>query len=214
MAPFIRSDQYNFIKMQTQILINGHASVNDTAVLNALKSLTLEKVLLLFENLTDEQRNLLTPVSHIKERAQAEEFYFQLKPYVIPFKSVTEQTIKKLFPKAKKLKAPSLQEMDMTEISYIGWHDKGTNRKYLVTVLDEKLTGLQGTFSPLSQKGICALCNRHEEVGMFMAEIKGTDLGTFTKRGNYICQNSHKCNQNMTDREKLDDFIVRLKYKG
>lgn len=50
MEPFIRNDQYNFIKYQTQVLINGHASVNDTGVLNALKSLSAEKVMGLLQS--------------------------------------------------------------------------------------------------------------------------------------------------------------------
>jgi len=211
MEPFIRNDQYNFIKYQTQVLINGHASVNDTGVLNALKSLSAEKVLGLFEELSEEQRQLLLPVSDIKERDQADAFLEQIKEYVIPFASLTEQSIKKLFPKAKKLKIPALEDIDFREISYLGWDDKGTNRKYMISLMDGKLTGIYGTFKPLGKKGICAICNKFEETGMFLTETKGTQLGTYTKKGNYICQDSQKCNENLNSLEKLHDFIGRLK---
>lgn len=53
MEAFIRSDQYNFIKSQTHILAHGHATANDRGVIAALKSLAIEKVLHVFENLTD-----------------------------------------------------------------------------------------------------------------------------------------------------------------
>lgn len=211
MEPFIRSDQYNFIKAQTQILINGHSTVNDIAVLNALKSMAGERVLQLFTEVSEDQKQLMEPIIEIKEKAHAEAFLLQLKPYVIPFKEVTEQTVKKLFPKAKKLKAPSLENIDLTEISYLGWDDKGSNKKYIVAYHINKLVGLQGTFKSINQKGICALCNRFEEVGMFMSETKGSEKGTFIKRGNYICQDSQKCNHNLITLDKLYDFIELLK---
>ncbi|KON89637.1 ferrous iron transporter A [Sporosarcina globispora] len=211
MEPFIRNDQFNFIKYQTQILINGHASVNDTGVLNALKSLSSEKVMGLFEELSEEQKKLLSPVIDIKERDQADAFLANIKEYVIPFKSLTEQSIKKLFPKAKKLKMPALEDIDLREVSYLGWDDKGTNRKYIISVLDGKLTGIHGTFKPLGKKGICAICKKLEDTGMFLTETKGTSLGTYTKKGNYICQDSQRCNENLNSLEQLHDFIKRLK---
>lgn len=44
MEAFIRSDQYNFIKSQAYILANGHATANDRGVIQALKSLAIEKI--------------------------------------------------------------------------------------------------------------------------------------------------------------------------
>lgn len=129
---------------------------------------------------------------------------------MIPFKEVTEKTIKKLFPKAKKIKVPILEDMDLNEISYWGWNDKGSNKKYIVAHHDHKHVGLQGTFKSINKKGICALCNHHEEIGMFLSETKGLAIGTFIKRGNYICEDSQKCNQNITTLDKLNDFIERI----
>ncbi|MFP3122510.1 FusB/FusC family EF-G-binding protein [Ectobacillus funiculus] len=210
MKPFIRSDQYHFIKAQTQILINGHASANDIDVLNALKSLVKEKVLHLFADVSEEQAQLLQPIVNIKNKEDAEVFLSQIKPYVIPFQEITEQTIKKLFPKVKKLKVPLLEHIDEREISYLGWNDQGSNKKYLVAPYHNRLIGLQGTFNIINQKGICALCNRHGEVGMFMSKTKGSGIDTFTTRGNYICQDSYTCNHNLTTLDKLHDFIERL----
>ncbi|WP_028401722.1 FusB/FusC family EF-G-binding protein [Ectobacillus panaciterrae] len=210
MEPFIRSDQYNFIKAQTQILINGHSTTNDMDVLHALKDIAKEKVLDLFMDMSDEKKQFIDPILNIKDKTNAEEFLSQLKPYVIPFKEVTEQTIRKLFPKAKKLKIPSLENIDLKEISYLCWDDKGSNKKYIVAQHHNKLIGLQGTFTSINQKGICALCNRFEEIGMFISEAKGSVQGTFIKRGNHICQDSQKCNQNLITLDKLNDFIVWL----
>ena len=109
MDPFIRSDQYHFIKQQTQILINGHSTVNDGNVLQALKSLAKEKVVQLFEELTEEQEELIQPIINVQDTADAEKFLATIVPYVVPFKSVSQQAIKKLFPKAKKLKVPAMK---------------------------------------------------------------------------------------------------------
>ncbi|MBP0725053.1 FusB/FusC family EF-G-binding protein [Bacillus sp. RG28] len=211
MEPFLRNDQYNFIKAQTQILINGHSMTNDKDVLRALKEISKEKVFKLFMDMNDEQKNMIDPIHTIIDKSDEEAFLLQLKPYVIPFKEVTEQTLKKLFPKAKKLKLPSMENIDLKELSYLSWDDKGSNKKFIITEQQNKLIGIQGTFSSLNKKGICVLCNRFEEVGMFLTEIKGSVQGTYIKRGNHICQDSQKCNQNIATLDKLNDFIVRLK---
>lgn len=211
MEPFIRSEQYNFIKLQTQILINGHATANDRDVINTLKTVSKERVLQLFSDINEEQNQLLAPVETIKDPAQAEDFLLQIKPYVIPFKEVTEKTVKKLFPKAKKLKAPLLKNIDLRELSYLGWDDGGSGKKFIIAPHHDAFTGLHGTIKPTNKKGICAICSRFEEIGMFMSETKGTIQGTFIKKGNYICLDSMKCNQNITSLDKMNDLITRLK---
>jgi hypothetical protein len=214
MEPFIRTDQFQFIKLQTQILINGHSSVNDRNVLNALKSLASDKVSNLFSDINAEQKQLVEPIIDVVDSEKAEKYLGKLKPYVIPFKQVTEKTVKKLFPKAKKLRLPSLDGIDLKELTYLGWNDKGTNKKFIITPYKNDIIGLHGTFTPASKKGFCTLCNRHAEVGLFMSETKGIAQGTFVRRGNYICIDSQKCNENLISLEKLESFIAVLKGKS
>jgi hypothetical protein len=211
MEPFIRVDQFQFIKMQTQHLINGYASVNDRKVLNALKSTVYDKVLNLFEHIDSEQKQLIDQIIEVEDSAKAEVYLSSLKPLVIPFKNVTEQALKKLFPKAKKLKLPAINDTDLKEMTYLGWNDKGTNKKYIIALQSKGFVGLEGSFTPSSKKGICTLCSRHSHVGLFMSETKGAVQGTYTRRGNYICQDSMKCNENLTSLEKLEGFIELLK---
>lgn len=207
MNPFIRSDQYNFIKNQTQILINGHLTVNDQGVINALKSLATEKVLALFEVLSEEQANLLQSIVEVKEKVEAEVFLEQIKQFVIPFKEINEQMIKKIFPKAKKLKIPAIEKIDFKEITYLGWIDKGSNKKFLIVEHKSKHIGISGGFYNSNKKGICSLCNRFEEIGMFTSATKGATQDAYISRGNYICQDSQKCNQNIMTLDKLDEFV-------
>jgi hypothetical protein len=171
--PFIRADQFQFIKRQAEQLVNGYASVNDKKVLNALKSLVFDKVTSLFIDLSVEHQQLVEQIVAVEDSLKADKYLSSLKPYVIPFKKVTEQTVKKLFPKAKKLKLPSfLNGMDSQEVSYLGWNDLGSNKKYLIAHQAKGFIGLEGTFTPSGKKGICTICSRHSQVGLFMSEIK------------------------------------------
>ena len=75
---FIRNDQFNFIKRQVHQLVSGHASVNDQHVIDALDSLSIEKVLDLFSDLTPEQQEVLQHIVEIRDREEAEIFLFNL----------------------------------------------------------------------------------------------------------------------------------------
>lgn len=211
MERFIRSDQYHYIKNQSNNLLNGHMTSNDTAVKQALQSLTNEKVLQLFSDLTPEQEQLIAQASEVKDDTDAILYFSRLKQYVVPFPKLSEEDIKQLFPKVKKLKVPFFRDEDLTEISYIGWNDSGANRKYIITYLDGELTGLYGHYRPLNQKSICSICHEQEKVGLFTSTIKSRKAEETISRGNYICHDSQTCNQNIKSRENLETFIRRMK---
>jgi hypothetical protein len=206
---FIRNEQFNFIKDQAKILVTGQATGNDAEVLNVLRHLAQEKVFKQFPALTKEQQAVLSPLVHVKETTDAEAFLEQLRPYVIPFKTVTDQALKKLFPKAKKLKGPKLDALDFKKISYLGWIESST-LMYLVTEKDGVLQGVHGTLTRSHKKGICSICNRHSEVGLFTAKTKTSGQDNFVKRGNYICQDNSVCNDNINSLDRLNEFVERL----
>ncbi|GIN92732.1 hypothetical protein J22TS1_37830 [Siminovitchia terrae] len=60
--------------------------------------------------------------------------------------------------------------MDFQQICYLTWGDPGGHRKYVVIEQDEQLKA-----------------------------IKGRVIGTFTNHSNYICIDSQKYNQHVTD---------------
>ncbi|WP_081791977.1 FusB/FusC family EF-G-binding protein [Caldalkalibacillus mannanilyticus] len=206
---FIRSDQYHFIKFQLKSMVAAHSTMKDNEILNAFKFHSIDKVHALFHDISESQREILNKLIEIEEEAQVRNVLAELKAYVIPFTKVTEKTVAKLFPKIKKLKAPPLEEIDFKAISYLGWYDNRINRKFMIAEHNGKLIGLQGTFLE-SQKGICSLCNGIEELGLFMSIVK-SGKETYTSRGNYICRDSQKCNQNMITLDKLQQFIEVLK---
>ncbi len=210
--PFIRNDQYNFIRFQLRNLTNANATTKDPEVLHALRYNSLEKIHSLFSVLTEEQKGLLNRVVFITEDIQANTYLAELKPYVHSFKKVTEHTITQLFPKAKKLKVPFLDQINFSELSYLGWYDIRSERKYIIFDYKGNLVGIQGTFME-SKKGICTLCNRQEQIGLFMTNVK-KGIETYTNRGNYICKDSQKCNQNIMKLDKLNQFFERIKEKN
>lgn len=203
---FIRNDQYNFIKDQTKILVAGQASTNDAEVLNVLRHLAHEKVYKLFPSLTEQQKKILHPLVQVRELGDAETFLKQLQPYIIPFGAVSDQALKKLFPKAKKLKGPKPETINLGRTSYLAWTES-SNLMYLVVHENDRLVGVQGSFTRSGKQGICTLCNRHSDVGMFIAKTKSSGQDQFIKRGNYICQDSAACNENVKTLDRLNEFI-------
>ncbi|KKI94127.1 ferrous iron transporter A [Bacillus sp. SA1-12] len=212
MEPFIKSYQFHFIKKQTQILLNGQVSTKDPNVLYALQLLAIEKVFELFPDIDKEQEQILNFIQSIKEREQAETFLLELKPYVIPFKDINDKFLKNLFPKVKKLKLPNLEIIDFREISYLGWTDQASERKYLVFVKENKFVGIKGAFKNSNKKGICSLCNSLGQIGMFITESKPSVKGTYINKGRYICQDSMECNQKIINEEKLIEFIEHMNH--
>ncbi|WP_101846330.1 FusB/FusC family EF-G-binding protein [Halobacillus sp. Marseille-P3879] len=210
MDAFIRSDQFNFIKSQTYHLINGHSTVNDTGVIQALKSVSKEKVLAVFKELSDSQSEMVKQVTEIKDQADAVLVLSQLKHYVIPFPEIPENRMKELFPKVKKLKIPVLKDIDRRDLSYLGWDDMSAHRKFIIFPEAGRLSGVAGDFMKSNTKGICSICNEYEKVGMFTTTIKDSEQHTI-KRGNYICQDSMTCNQKMTSLDPLEEFMNRLR---
>ncbi|KKB74657.1 MULTISPECIES: FusB/FusC family EF-G-binding protein [Bacillus] len=209
MNPFIRNDQYHFIMFQTDSLVQGYANIKDGNVLDALKSNALGQVLHLFPELSNDQKALLGKIVEVKDSAGAARFSAELEHHVIPFQRVTAEKAKKLFSKVKKLKTPDFGEIDFRRYSYLGWNDAGSGRKYMIVDIDGKLTGIHGTIRSSNKKGVCSICNGIEELGLFMARVKSSKEA-YTDRGNYICYDSEKCNQNMMTLDHLNKFVAQV----
>lgn len=207
MDPFISNDQYNFIKLQTLNIVNAQATVTDKDVIDAVKHNAINHIMNHITDLKEEQKSLLGQVINVVTLSQSEAFLNELQQYVIPFKQVTEKQIIKLFPKVKKLQLPDLNALNFKELTYLEWYDLRAQRKYLIFEYDDELKGFSGTFLNSHVKGICSLCNSHAKVGLFMARTK-SGKETYVNRGNYICNDSTFCNQQITDQEMIKKFVA------
>ncbi|MBC1354835.1 FusB/FusC family EF-G-binding protein [Listeria welshimeri] len=212
MKEFIEPYQYNFIKYQLANVSRAYRSANDTSTLKALKSLTEEKINELFPaNVLEDHKELFSELHTITSTKEAEPFLEDLKAYVIPFVSPSDVKLKKIFVKTKKLKIPTWSKLDLRDYTFYGWNDIAQQRKYIVTYEDGNLVGVQGTISNEIQKGVCTICHTHSKVSLFMAKTRSASDGIYTTNGNYICHDSDVCNQQIKDRETLDEFIEVVK---
>lgn len=210
-TPFIRNHQYNLIKKQATLLQHTCQTVADPKIVDTVRYSAFTKITEAFQMAEDQQLRLLERITTLDKTEEFSQFLLFLEPYLIEFEQVTDKQLKKLYPKSKKLKLPSMEGLDLRHTTYLGWTDIGTNRMYLIHQLDGRLVGIEGKFTQAKKKGTCFLCNRQEEVALFTAETKTKPANAtpdyYKAIGNYMCMNSHTCNQNITDTTALELFI-------
>lgn len=210
-TPFIRNHQYNLIKKQATLLQHTCQTVADPKIVDTVRYSAYTKITEAFPQADEHQLRLLERITTLDKTEEFSQFLLSLEPYLIEFEQVTDKQLKKLFPKSKKLKLPNREELDLRHTTYLGWTDIGTNRMYLVHQLDGRLVGIEGKFTQAKKKSTCFLCNRQEEVALFTAETKSKPANAssdyYKAIGNYMCMNSHVCNQNITDTSALEMFI-------
>ncbi|KQX48969.1 MULTISPECIES: FusB/FusC family EF-G-binding protein [unclassified Paenibacillus] len=209
--PFIRNHQYNDIKKQVGLLQSTCNSVSDRKVVESVRYNAQAKLNEVFPDANELQKQALGNITLLQTAEEFQRYLRSLEPYLAEFAHVTENQLKKLFPKIKKLKVPDLTAIDYRYVTYLGWIDIATNKLFLVYHLNGKLVGIEGKYTPTNKKGVCFVCNRHEEVALFTAVTKWKPASAtpdyYRAIGNYLCVNSEACNKNITDVAVLEKFI-------
>ncbi len=209
--PFIRNHQYNLIQKQMDLLQQTYRTVSDPKVVESVRYSAESKTIEAFDQVTGVQHEMLAAISNLKTAEDFQAYGRSLEPYLTPFPQVTEKQIKKLFHKNKKLALPSLATISYERLTYLGWLDISTNKMFLVYDLNGQIVGIEGKFTPLNKKGICFICNKHEEVALFSAVTKSRPVNAnsdyYKAVGNYMCIHSDACNKNITDVTSLEKFI-------
>ncbi|MDT2746733.1 FusB/FusC family EF-G-binding protein [Vagococcus fluvialis] len=201
----IQPYEYNYVKKQITQLIDIYKTVNDKQTIMTSQELTTLNILpILGSELHEKIRIAYLDVT--LTNAKATKIFEVLKEEVIPFEEASDKQIEKSFKKVKKLKLPDMTHYDLKETNYLAWDDIGTQRKYLNFYSDDKLVGFYGVMSTQVIKNVCSICHQIDNVAMFMSTTKSSGDGTYTKKGNYICKDSFKCNQQMTTLDYLHDF--------
>lgn len=206
MEPFLKNEQYNFIRKQVNWVKDSIKQHLPPGVLASVFDLTAEKIQNCAPHVTPEQFQLID-FSSCKSSEAYEQKFAQLENYILPFPALTEQQLKKLFPKNKKLKLP---ELALDRLSYVSWNDSRSNKKYILYMLEGQLVGIECTFSPSSKKNICSICHCQEEVTQFSTITKAKKINNpdyYKSIGNLICVDSVKCNKNIKDVTFLEDFL-------
>lgn len=194
------------IEQQMKKIIQAKTSTKDNNIIDTVRGLAISE---LKEKLKNIDETILIAVENISDNMDIELLLNNLKAYIKPFKVISEVGLQKLFRKEKKLKLPNLELLDWQSISYLSWLDTGTHRKYIVIEKDGQYTALKGIVDSQKHiKGICTICNQHSDVHLFTATVKKNE-DAYTSYSNYICNDVTKCNENLSDYERLETFVAR-----
>ncbi|MFU1796227.1 FusB/FusC family EF-G-binding protein [Paenibacillus azoreducens] len=206
-TPFIRNHQYNVIKTQTEFLLKTLRTVADRKVLETVRFRAAANIVEAFDGLTKDQQQMLEQITTFETAYDFQRYLSALEPYLEPYPPITLKQIQKLFPKHKKLKVPDLQSIDFRYVTYLSWVDIATGRLFIVYPFEGQFIGIEGRITPTNKKGYCLFCNRHQELAFFTVRTKAS-LDNYSSIGQYVCMESHGCNQGITNTEALEKFIL------
>ncbi|GAA4712433.1 FusB/FusC family EF-G-binding protein [Brevibacillus fulvus] len=210
MEPFIRNHQYNFIRQQVRHILDALRTVSDPKVREAVRSSAEAKVVAAFPCASGEEKQWIERIFSLKSEAEYEEYLADLLPYVVKFPPVSDKQVKKLFPKAKKLKIPNWETLDFRTVTYLSWMDIATHKLYLIYAGDGGLVGVEGNYTMTHKKNMCSLCKGYGEVALVTAitKAKPAHLPDYYKAvGNYMCIDHRECNRRITDVSYLEEFM-------
>ncbi|MED3562475.1 FusB/FusC family EF-G-binding protein [Bacillus xiapuensis] len=206
---FIKNEQFNFIKTQIALIKDSMKKNVAPTVLAAVIDVANAKILELFPNATQEQQEMLD-LSGLNTDIEYDQYIEQLSSSVVPFLEITEQQLKKLFPKNKKLKLPDLSKIGLDKLTYLSWNDLSSNKKFIVYELEGKIAGIECKFTPSSKDNICSFCNRFGHVTYISTvtkQKKSKNPDYYKAIGNYICTDSSECNKRITNTDYLTLFL-------
>ncbi|WBW98445.1 FusB/FusC family EF-G-binding protein [Oceanirhabdus sp. W0125-5] len=209
MDAFIKKYQFNYIEKLMKQLENTFISCVDIDIINTCKATMQEKIYNEFNELNEEQRELLN-IEKIKGIYQISIFIKKITPYVCGMPEVSKAQIQKLFKKEKKLKLPKIDNIEFSSLTYLGWRDVASNKLYIVYSMNDKLVGLtcRGISTKTNASNMCALCRcggTKKDVAFVSVVSKSSE--NYKSLGFYICMDSQKCNERITSISKLEEII-------
>lgn len=206
---FIKNEQLNFIKKQIALIKESRQKNVPQNVLTAVIDIANAKILDLFPNVSPEHQEMLD-LSRLNRDKEYEQYIQHLTDYLLPFPKITEQKLKKMFPKRKKIKLPDFSTIDLNQLTYLSWNDLGYNKKFIVYELEGKIVGIECEFAPSSKKNLCSFCNSFGDVAYFSTITKAKKSNNpdyYKSIGNLICVDSSECNKKITNVEYVTTFL-------
>lgn len=212
-TPYIRNHQYNFIKKQTEFLLNTLRTVADRRVLETVRYRAVTNIFEAFPTFTETQQQMLKQFSTLEMSSDFKKYLNGLEPYLERYPQITLKQIQKLFPKNKKLKVPDLSAIDFRYMTYLSWIDIATNKLFIVYPFGGQFLGIEGRITPTHKKGYCLFCNRNQKLAFFTVKTKPANAAPddYHSVGQYICMDSQECNHSITDITSLERFILSIR---
>lgn len=215
MKAFVKKYQYNYIKKCLHDLNNTFTGCVDINVIEVNKAYIHNKVLGLFTNLSEEEKELLD-INKITEPMQIDKYLAELNEYVYGMPNITKSQINKLFKKEKNLKLSNINAQEPKNV-YLGWIDEYIRKLFVVYNMDGNLIGMVCKIPSYSSNNthMCALCNyvgRQNEVAFVSSICKtsNTGEGAYKSIGFNICLDSDKCNERIVAIEKLEKILKEI----
>lgn len=212
MRPFIKKEDFNFIKKRAADLHSTLRNCVDPNIIETNKAYINDKILNRFTDLSDEEKNLID-INKITDPLHIDKYLEDLNEYVYGMNPVKSTQLTKLFRKEKKLKIPEL-DFETSKKVYLGWIDEGNRKLFLAYHLNGKLTGISCKIPSYNSNNnhICVLCNHigtDSEVAFVSALCKTSNpaQGTYRSIGFDVCLDSEQCNERITSTEKLESLL-------
>ena len=212
MKPFIKKEDFNFIKKCITDLHGTLRNCTDPNIIETNKAYINEKTLSRFSELSNEEKELID-INKITDPLHIDKYLEDLNEYVYGMTAIKSNAITKLFRKEKKLKIPNL-DFESSKKVYLGWIDEGSRKLFIAYNLNGKLTGMACKIPSYnsSNNHICTLCNHignDTEVAFVSALCKTSnpEQGTYRSIGFDICLDSEKCNERITSTDKLEKLL-------
>ncbi len=178
----------------------------DREVIDVSKQLAVEEALQRIEK-TDEVAQFLEPLLEAKTEVEVSAYEALIERYTKPFPSLTNEQLRNMWKKEKKLKVPNVELVDWGELVYFTWKDMTTRTQYIVAHDGTRYVTVKGTIGMAVKDGICAICNEPTETRSFTVthRVKGQQRS----QTNAICANPTDCNARLADEQRLHRFIER-----
>lgn len=210
MSPFIHRHEYNFIKKCLSDLNTTLKYCADKNIIETNKICLQEKIFGLFHNLNDSQKELLD-ITKIKDPLYIDNFSNNLYKYVHEFPNITNEQIKKIFKKEKKLKLPNLS-IETSKNVYLGWIDESVRKLFIIYNLNGKFLGMSCRLPSHSSgnNNVCTFCNHigdESEIAFVSPICKTNNIDGYKSLGFHVCLDSNSCNERITSLNKLENII-------
>lgn len=212
MKVFIKKHEYNYIKKRLNDLNSAFKNCVDVNIIEATKGYIQDKILSIFTNLSEEEKELLD-ISKISSPLFTDKYLADLDEYVYGMPYITNAQISKLFKKEKKLKLPNSDPQD-SKLVYLGWIDESTRKLFVAYNMNGTLIGMACRLASYRSNNthICALCNHigGENEVAFVSPICKTASnaeGAYKSIGFDLCLDSAMCNERIVSIEKLETIL-------
>lgn len=210
MKNFIRKHEYNFIKKKLTTYKSTLKYCSDQNIINVTKLLYNEEIRSLFTNLTEEETQIVN-IELLDTVEKVDFFLNKLKDHITGLEPITNQEIKKLFKKEKKLRLPKQDSWD-DDLVYLSWTDESTKKLYIVYRLDNQLIGMVCRLQSEStgSSRVCKFCNYpgdSSEVAFVSPVCKGNSASEYRSIGFTVCLDSQRCNDRMTSTKILESIL-------